>query len=118
MKELADVPPSNRSHFLQRLLGVFLFLAGASVIIVAFLLLERSEWTEDDLFRTLPLAGVVSVFFLLALMIQVAVLLGRRKPDPETRSKVLYSVVFGGPIGLLWSVFLLTRKSLGEQQRS
>jgi formate-dependent nitrite reductase membrane component NrfD len=118
MKELTEERSSDHSFLFQRLLGVFLFLAGVSVIIVAFLLLERSEWTEDDLFRTLPLAGIISVFFLLALLIQVALLLGRRKPDRETRSKVIYSVAFGGPIGLLWSVFLLTRRSVGEQRKS
>jgi len=90
-------------------LAIIFFAGGFSVIAMAFWLLERSNWTEEDLVRTLPLAGLVSAFFLLALLVQVLSLLGRTQPNNETRAKVLYSMIFGGPFGMLWSVFLLTK---------
>jgi formate-dependent nitrite reductase membrane component NrfD len=100
---------SRAQRVVHRALGVALFLGGGSVLVVALVLLERREWTEADLYRVLPLAGIVSVFFLIGLLIQVAFLLQKRTPDQELKSKVLYSIIFGGPLGLLWSVFLLTR---------
>lgn len=93
----------------HRIVGVILFLGSIAVLVVAFLLLESSEWTEGDLFRTLPIAGIVSLFFVFGLLIQVAVLRARQPPEREIPSDWILLAIFGGQVGLLWAVFYLSR---------
>lgn len=93
-----------------RLLAIVLAIGGLAAIAVPFVLSFTRHWPNDLYKRSLILGGVTAAILGLALFVQVFLLLSRRRAGPILRAKVLYSTFWGGPIGWVWSVFLLTRK--------
>jgi hypothetical protein len=108
--ELANI----RAQWVARVLAVLFLAGGFASIIVPFYLSFTRNWPDDVYERRLILGGGAAALFGLALFVEVILLLTKRKADEVLRSKVLYSTFWGGPVGWVWSVFLLTRSSRAE----
>jgi hypothetical protein len=106
--------PETRGGWAARTIAVLLLIGGLAAIIVPFYLSFARDWPDDVYERRLILGGVTAALMGLGLFIEVVVLLTRRKADEVLRTKVLYSTFWGGPVGWVWSVFLLTRSPTAD----
>lgn len=106
--------PNTRARWAARALAVILLMSAFAAIIVPFYLSFIRNWPDDVYEERLILGGVTAALLGLGLFIEVLVLLTKRNADEVLRTKVLYSTFWGGPVGWVWSVFLLTRSPRSE----
>jgi hypothetical protein len=95
----------------HRVISVALFLAVILSPILGFVISLTSN-APNSTRAMLPflLSGIVALFLFLGLLIQLAVVLQKTKPDKETSADVL-NWFLGGLSGPLWAIFVLTRQS-------
>lgn len=90
-----------------------LTVAFGGMVFIAYGLFIRG-WSDREVGNGVAIATAVGAFFLLGLIVLVSMLYEKRRPLEPLKSKVKYSLLWGGQAGLLWAVSLLTATEKGK----